>query len=112
MESLVLNLSTPHIRAGSTSPSLFISIGLLIIPEFTRPSQDEAFEPKVAGTIENYACFLGLLKKTTSGVLVIFPCSRTKRTLRAQNKGGPLWDTLNHAWPCWTDSFEPAQSLW
>ncbi len=26
---------------------------------------------------------LGLLKKAASGVLAIFPCSRTKRTLRA-----------------------------
>ncbi|MCB9776325.1 MAG: Fic family protein [Nitrospiraceae bacterium] len=27
--------------------------------------------------------FLGLLKKAASGVLAIFPCSRTQRTLRA-----------------------------
>ncbi len=37
----------------------------------------------------------GLLKKVASGVLAIFLCSRTARTLRAQK-----W-----LWPCWTKFF-------
>jgi hypothetical protein len=43
----------------------------------------------------------GLLKKATSGVLAIFPCSRTGSTLCAQN-----WLR-----PCWTNFFEPPQGL-
>ena len=46
--------------------------------------------------------FMGLLKKTASGVLAIFPCSRTPCTLRAQK-----W-----LWPCCTDFFEPTRNLW
>ncbi|WNM58047.1 hypothetical protein [Candidatus Nitrospira allomarina] len=42
----------------------------------------------------------GLLKKVASGVLAIFPCSRTKRTLRAKKR----------LRPCWTDFFEPTRS--
>ena len=37
-----------------------------------------------------------LLKKAASGVLAIFLCSRTERTLRAQKR----------LWPCWTKFFE------
>ncbi len=44
--------------------------------------------------------FMGLLKKAASGVLAIFPCSRTQRTLRPQNKRVPLRDESSHAWPC------------
>jgi hypothetical protein len=44
---------------------------------------------------------MGLLKKAASGVLAIFPCSRTKRTLRAKKR----------LRPCWTDFFEPTRSL-
>jgi hypothetical protein len=40
------------------------------------------------------------LKKAASGVLAIFPCSRTQRTLRPQKR----------LWPCWTDFFEPTPS--
>ena len=43
----------------------------------------------------------GLLKKAASGVLAIFPCSRTTRTLRAKKR----------LRPCWTDFFEPTRSL-
>ena len=36
--------------------------------------------------VDWYSC-MGLLKKAASGVLAIFPCSRTRGTLRAANKG-------------------------
>ena len=45
---------------------------------------------------------LGLLKKATSGVLAIFPCSRIASTLRAKNL----------LYPCWSDFFEPTRDLW
>ena len=45
--------------------------------------------------------FGGLLKKAASGVLAIFPCSRTEGTLRAQK-----WLR-----PCWTNFFEPPRGL-
>jgi len=42
-----------------------------------------------------------LLKKAASGVLAIFPCSRTGSTLCAQK-----WLR-----PCWTNFFEPPRGL-
>ncbi len=36
----------------------------------------------------------GLLKKAASGVLAIFPCSRTQRTLRAKKTAAALLDQL------------------
>ena len=42
-----------------------------------------------------------MLKKATSGVLAILPCSRTPCTLRA-----PKWLR-----PCWTDFFEHSLQL-
>ena len=58
---------------------------------------------------------MGLLKKTASGVLAIFPCSRRASTLRAQNKGDALRDVAGNTWSSlreasgqdWTDCFEP-----
>ncbi|GJL58903.1 MAG: hypothetical protein NPIRA03_17600 [Nitrospirales bacterium] len=44
---------------------------------------------------------MGLLKKAASGVLAIFPCSRTQRTLRASKR----------LRSCRTDFFEPTRSL-
>ncbi len=44
----------------------------------------------------------GLLKKAASGVLSIFPCSRTEGTLRAQKR----------LRPCWTTFFEQARNPW
>ena len=41
---------------------------------------------------------MGLLKKTASGVLAIFPCSRRASTLRAQNKGDALRDVAGNTW--------------
>ena len=41
---------------------------------------------------------MGLLKKTASGVLTIFPCSRRASTLRAQNKGDALRDVAGNTW--------------
>ena len=38
--------------------------------------------------------FRGLLKKAASGVLAIFPCSRTYGTLRAKKKTVALLDEL------------------
>jgi len=43
---------------------------------------------------------MGLLKKAASGVLAIFPCSRTGSTLCAQK-----WLR-----PCWTKFFEPPRA--
>ena len=42
---------------------------------------------------------MGLLKKTASGVLAIFPCSRRASTLRAQNKGDALRDVAGNTRP-------------
>jgi len=38
---------------------------------------------------------MGQLKKAASGVLAIFPCSRTGSTLRAQKGLRPCWTDLN-----------------
>jgi len=43
---------------------------------------------------------MGLLKKAVSGVLAMFLCSRITHTLRALNKGGPLWDAPSNWRPC------------
>jgi hypothetical protein len=44
---------------------------------------------------------VGLVKKAASGVLAIFPCSRTQRTLRPQKR----------LWPCWTDFFNRPKAM-
>ena len=44
---------------------------------------------------------MGMLKKTSSGVLALLPCSRTPCTLRASK-----WLR-----PCWTDFFEHSLQL-
>ena len=57
---------------------------------------------------------MGLLKKAASGVLAIFPCSRSPSTLCAQSKGDALRDVAGNTWPSlreasgqdWTDFFE------
>ena len=57
---------------------------------------------------------MGLLKKVASGVLAIFPCSRSTSTFRAQNKGDALRDVAGNTWPSlreasgqdWTNFFE------
>ena len=52
---------------------------------------------------------MGLLKKVASGVLAIFPCSRTGSTLCAQKW---LWPFLRAAsGQGWTNFFEPPRGL-
>jgi len=47
--------------------------------------------------------FWGMLKKAASGVLALFPCSRTESTLRASKGLRPCWtDFFNHSPPLLT----------
>jgi len=47
--------------------------------------------------------FWGMLKKAASGVLALFPCSRTEYTLRASKGLRPCWtDFFNHSPPLLT----------
>jgi hypothetical protein len=62
--------------------------------------------------LEGYHFIMGMLEKTTSGVLALLPCSRTESALRASKGLRPYWmifiehflsliwgAALEHLWP-------------